>query len=486
MSLSVPNIFVTRVIAVGAAVFLFSLATVTVADSDLWGHLRFGLDMLATWRLSSDDPYSFTQDVPWINHEWLSELGMALAWSFAGGSGLGLLKGALVMTALALVWRALRQVDFGPRIVIFAAAAAAAMPVARTLRPQLWTLVFLVLLCRVLAERRARWWLPALFAVWANVHGGWIVGFGALTLWTLAETLDLRRLEPQRLAVVLSSLAATLLTPYGWGLWHFLGGTVRMGREITEWQPLWNMKPIDVVPWVLTVAFAAWVVRFSARDLWPRVVVLLMLAYSSARVVRIGPLFAACAAVLLADAARARWPRPAAGPLFERSRHDGLIAAFIGAVTLGAAIWIAAGSLTCIRVETPRAADGFAMRLLRSAEPGRLVTFFDWGQYAIWHLGPRLRVSMDGRRETIYSDARLQEHAAVLHGSPDGLATLARWQPEYVWLPATSGATRDWLIGRGYRLEHSSDRSFIAVRPDMPPLRLPQLEPASALSCFPG
>jgi hypothetical protein len=34
---------------------------------------------------------------------------------------------------------------------------------------------------------------------------------------------------------------------------------------------------------------------------------------------------------------------------------------------------------------------------------------FDWGEYVIWHLGPDLKVSIDGRRETVYPDDRYRE-----------------------------------------------------------------------------
>ena len=39
-----------------------------------------------------------------------------------------------------------------------------------------------------------------------------------------------------------------------------------------------------------------------------------------------------------------------------------------------------------------------------------MVTFFDWGQYAIWHKPDDLRVSMDGRRETVYSERSVDLH----------------------------------------------------------------------------
>jgi hypothetical protein len=93
---------------------------------------------------------------------------------------------------------------------------------------------------------------------------------------------------------------------------------------------------------------------------------------------------------------------------------------------------------------------------------------------------------MDGRRETVYSDARLDEHAAILDGRADGFAALAAWQPEYVWLPASSAATRAWLLERGYRLEHDTDRSFVAVRPDLSPLTPGSAVPPARAACFPG
>ena len=72
--------------------FIALLVTTTLADPDLWGHLRFGLDMLAAKSVHSTDPYSFTADRSWINHEWLAELLMGAAYQTLGTVGLGGLK----------------------------------------------------------------------------------------------------------------------------------------------------------------------------------------------------------------------------------------------------------------------------------------------------------------------------------------------------------------------------------------------------------
>jgi hypothetical protein len=474
--------------AMGVVALLASLATVTQADFDLWGHLRFGFDILLTQDLPADDPYSFRQDRPWINHEWLSELQMAVAYSLAGVAGLALLKGGLVASTLGLVWLSWRDVRTDTRIVCFAAVAVAAVPAIGTLRPQLWTLLFLAVLCRVLvaADARAIRWLPLLFVVWANCHGGWIVGFGMLALWFGLTAVLQRRAGLEPALVLLGCAAATLCTPYGWRLWEFLATTVSLqGRAITEWQPLWNAPVGSVVTWVGT-ALAA--VVLSIRSFPHRVAtlgVLALLAYASLNVVRIVPLFALCSGVLLSGALRGRWPSaPAIGK--PATRSDLAAAMIIVAIGIGGSVWVLTTSLRCVRVLSPGAADALAVRRLADAVPGRVVTFFDWGQYAIWHLGPRLRVSMDGRRETVYSNDRLEEHGAILNGTPAGFDTLAEWQPEYVWLPAASAATKHWLLEHGYRVEHDTKESFVAVRGDLPRLRAPRIEDPSRVACFPG
>ncbi len=85
----------------GATWLVVALLVSGVAgDPDFWGHLRFGLDILAQRQLTAVDPYSFTQDVPWVNHEWLSELLMAAAFQTAGFVG----------NAAPQAWRRLQRI----------------------------------------------------------------------------------------------------------------------------------------------------------------------------------------------------------------------------------------------------------------------------------------------------------------------------------------------------------------------------------------
>ena len=163
------------------------LLTATRADPDLWGHVRFGLDWMQTHTLPSSDPYSFTQDKPWINHEWASEALSAAAFTVGGAAGLVLMKAAAMAATVAVLWRRLTGSTPLVKAVVSTLAVTAALPLSGTVRPQIWSAVALVLLTLLLDGRPPSFRRIAsgavLFAVWANLHGGWITG--AAGTWTL-------------------------------------------------------------------------------------------------------------------------------------------------------------------------------------------------------------------------------------------------------------------------------------------------------------
>ena len=132
------------------------LLTATRTDPDLWGHVRFGLDWLRTRALPSIDPYSFTQDKPWVNHEWLSEAAMGAAFALAGTAGLVLLKTAVVAGTAFVVWRRLAGASPLVRAAVTTLAVVGALPLTTTVRPQIWSLLGLALLVPILDDRRPR------------------------------------------------------------------------------------------------------------------------------------------------------------------------------------------------------------------------------------------------------------------------------------------------------------------------------------------
>jgi hypothetical protein len=67
-----------------------------------------------------------------------------------------------------------------------------------------------------------------------------------------------------------------------------------------------------------------------------------------------------------------------------------------------------------------------------------MLTWFNYGEYAIWHLWPAIQVSNDGRRETVYSERVRQAHAVIYADKPGAIDALERMHPDHVWLPVES------------------------------------------------
>jgi hypothetical protein len=94
---------------------------------------------------------------------------------------------------------------------------------------------------------------------------------------------------------------------------------------------------------------------------------------------------------------------------------------------------------------------------------GRMLTWFDYGEFAIWHFSPVIRVSMDGRRETVYSEELRERHWRIYTNAPDALDEVARLDPDYVWLPATLRVV-DRLEASGWCPIFSGPRSVLLSR----------------------
>ena len=102
------------------------------------------------------------------------------------------------------------------------------------------------------------------------------------------------------LAFAAAAALATLINPYGFGLWRFLLETVRFGREgIEEWGPIWTYPHLLLLWSVFTamVAVALWkgtVPLVSARAL-----VSIAWCIASVRVSRLDSFFALSVIVLI-------------------------------------------------------------------------------------------------------------------------------------------------------------------------------------------
>ncbi len=473
------HLFRAFALAVAIAAVL-SVTALTRADVDLWGHLRFGLDILDSRTLESTDTYSFTSDRSWINHEWLSEVAIAGAWLAGGASGLILLKLACILGALAFMGAALKEqgVAGRARIMLLGLTLVGLLMRVTHVRPQLFSVLLFAALIYVFVRsergstRTLLWTIPIL-VLWANFHGGWLVGVGTVGLWCIGAArqgamergamgdrrwasgdgmqggdraisdcrLPIAHCPPCPLLIAVAAAGATLVNPYGVGLWAFLTETVRFGREaIGEWGPAWNSwTTLGVWSCFALLTFVA--LRRGSTPLMERnpaaLAIPILWGLAALRVNRLDTFFAMSVVGLMAGPLATLFSRRASSPPLPLAwKAAGCAVAALMVVSVPAT----RKTFTCIGIHAtwpePDAVDFMRERQMS----GRIVTYFDWGEYAIWNMPADLKVSMDGRRETVYSDRSDRRPPAVVsrHRPRDRLSRRSACGLRLVAAPAPS------------------------------------------------
>ncbi len=215
------------------AIFVLALGgvligiTVTkgVQDPDYFWHVTAGQWMVDNGRVPNADPFSFTwAGSPWTPHEWLSALLMYFLVDGLGRTAAtfvwGLFPAAIVATQAAMLARRGVSVRaFAPPAVLIGLVITPYV----TLRPQAISWLLLSILIWFLWElrperpRRALWLIP-LFVLWANLHGVYVIGLGAVLtycIFTILGRTPMAAAKPWMAAGGVGALAASAVTPAG-------------------------------------------------------------------------------------------------------------------------------------------------------------------------------------------------------------------------------------------------------------------------------
>ncbi len=161
----------------------FVMTRGSIADPDIWWHLRNAEYLFQNHQLPRQDLFSFTvPGVPWINHEWLAEVPYYLAWRAWGLAGINVVTLLVIeLIFLGLLYLCyqesghfkasiaaccfctfLAKVSYGPRTILFG---------------YLYLVILLIILQRFRRKGNAPLWLiPPLFCLWINTHGSWSLG----------------------------------------------------------------------------------------------------------------------------------------------------------------------------------------------------------------------------------------------------------------------------------------------------------------------
>ncbi|WP_235530930.1 hypothetical protein [Nocardioides sp. Root614] len=204
------------------AALLMNLSSRPFRSFDTYFHLRFGEEFRSGWSLTHPGQVSTASTNDWAPTQWLPQIGLSWLADAAGDTGLVVLFAALVCGFAVAIYLLVRaSTTPGIAVVVTAVATLGCMP-SLSLRPQVLSYLFLVVVLASwsLARRTGRlpWWLVPLAWLWAASHGMWILGVGASAVLAVAVCLERRgtRGEVLRMLVVPAGmLLAACVTPVG-------------------------------------------------------------------------------------------------------------------------------------------------------------------------------------------------------------------------------------------------------------------------------
>ncbi len=430
-------------------------------EPDLWGHIQYGEDWLHTGRMPRTATHTYsTPEHPWVNHENLFELAVAIGQRTVGGLGLMIGK---CLAGLSLLWMMVRTAQ--KRQVPLMAAVVAMIPTAWGLsefwlaRPQLFSFVFFGTMlmafekafrgCTSLGRKefpsrpdtefavrtglqtRWLWMCVPLMTVWTNSHGGFlaglcvliaVLGLRSIELWIRFRTESLRTIA-EFAAIGVAAVLSVLVNPYGYELPYWILVSLSQPRpEVSEWAGIFN-GGVTAVPFVvltLLTVTSLWWTR-NRRD-WVELVVLSLIAVQTLGHVRHLAFFAIAFGFWMPGHLISLWHRlvewrPTLGSneVLSPSAAKWLKAEIsVVAVLLTGLLTHTFATFGVDRSKYPVDAVEF---MAREHIHGKLVVTFDWAQYALAALAPATTVGFDGRYDTCYPQSVVDMNFDLLFGS---------------------------------------------------------------------
>jgi hypothetical protein len=486
-------------------VMIFLSAARTPVDTDMWWHLRAGETTWTQGRPLLHDLFSFTRlGQPWINHSWLSQVGMYLLFDWGGYLAIGLFVALLATGMIALVFL---QQD-GPALLraLLLVLITAVVAVVWTPRPQTTSLFLFALTGYVLylykwRQRDHIWILVPLFILWSNLHGGYPLGLlsiGAIVAGEILNhalgyqshyVLSWRRVRKLALMGVLCALVVAV-NPNGVDAWLIPFQTVSVGalqNYVSEWaSPDFHelvQQPLLWLVFALLGAIGLSRQRLDGSDL-AGLVIFGMLAFIARR--NYGPFALVAAPVLsrhlwiLINDLKLRWhtktheairevPEGKVAlegkseqvriPSWKKGVNLGLVA-LLSLIAIGKLYFVTHPAFVDPYLRTAYPVDAASWMQAQGLEKN-VFNEYAWGGYMVWFLR-QTPVFVDGRTD-LFGDEIIGEWITVVQGGEGWETTLEHWQVDIALLDPGRPVV-PLLIETGWEVLYRDDQAILLGR----------------------
>jgi len=469
---------------------LFRRHRLFAADGDVGRHIRVGRTILEQGAIPRVDLFSHTKaGEPFVPYEWLSEAVTALAHAAAGLPGVVVLSALLYMVAVLGTYLVADELG-APRLLALPVGLLALMLQSIHLlpRPHLFTTAFAAVFMIVLLRfaRTGRAWalapLPVLMLVWANSHGGFLIGFILLAafvagaLFGSPEFADARRSIRPLVTAVLLCVIASLVNPAGVELWRHTTGYLGIDFLVAmtqEYQSVDFHQAHGKLFFVALFAGPALWMTGRVRVTWLAAGLYLFFAAAALHSARNVPLFTVTAlpwlAVWLEDALRGGGPRAAAAlrKLGDLERTDRQLRPGLSTLAGFGLLWYAIGPAANTYRFDPTVFPVEAIGVLDALDTsGPVFNQMHFGGYLLY-TRPDIPVFIDGQTD-FYGEELSREYLGVLKSWPGWEDVLEKHSIAWTLTRKEEPINQLLALSEGWRRVYADDVTVVYRRHGRP------------------
>lgn len=485
----VPTLYQVALVAVLGAILIVALAP--RLDTDFWWHLKDGQYISLHHVVPSADFMSYTlRGHAWTDHEWLAEVWLYALYRIAGLWGPIAFFAITICAMFSLVYLRMLRMGVNQVLALFVMAAAfIASSASWGPRIQMLTLFFLafymLLLQRfgVTRDRRLLFVFPGLMLIWANVHGGFVLGLAAIGLTLLGEGLN--RWTHRDGAWSVADLKLTALSLLGTGTVTMINpnGVRQLLYPLTfvlpnaytnlieeSASPNFHL-PVMMVFEALLLLLVASVFVARPRVNWTHLLFVLAfthLAFSQVRnvavwAVTISP-FVALYLQASVPALRELFPNFS----YRRRPVRGRVGATLNLVLLAliTVVYLVEAThfvnpTTLRQAERENYPTGAIAYMRTHTLPNHVFTSYGWGGYVLWNLFPRYSDYMDSRADTLFNNRILHGYLSAYAAKPDWRTVLRDNHVDLVLVERTAPLAQVLAQDPGWRLDYGDSASVL-------------------------
>jgi hypothetical protein len=487
-----------------------ALGRILLRDGGTGWHIRDGQLMLQTHSITRVDPFSATMSgQPWYAWEWLYDALIAAIHNVLGLNGVVFYTAAIMAATFVLVFHlAMRRGGSLPITLFLLVLSLGASAIHFLARPHVVSWLFTVIWFELLdsasggnrEKHRRLLFLPALMALWVNLHGGFLLGFALLGVYLVGGVIQYFTSRGQReeirswlkhLGLVsLVSLLASFINPYGYKLhlhiYGYLSDRFLMDNVSEFRSPDFHGVAQQCFAALLLVSIAA--LASARRKPAPaQLLVILLAAYSGLYAARNLPvssiLLTLAIAPLLSDAVATAGENPAVAPwlrgLFARLHGFGMRMEVLESrlrghlwlvLVFSLGLWACAhggriGSTQWINAyfDEKRFPVEAAEVIVDQNIPGPIFCPDQWGGYLIYRLYPKTKVMVDDRHD-LYGDQFFKDYLKAVFVQPDWEKALD--EKHVNWILVQKNSSLGTILGQtaGWKLIHEDGTAVLFHR----------------------